>query len=82
MLTRSSRSESRKGNVGEDLPLEVEGECALCGTPLKLVLGKRVDEKRWVLAEKVKCSHCDLFLCAALKDGYGRYWGRRKIRND
>lgn len=60
----------------------VEGQCALCATSIKMILGEKVDRVRWVLAEKVYCAHCELDLYYALRDGYGRYWGRRKVWND
>lgn len=68
--------------MAEDVQQIVEGECALCGTPVQLVLGERVGSVRWLLAEEVWCPHCNLFLHAALKDQFGRYWGRRRVWND
>ncbi len=65
-----------------DPTLTVQGECAYCGIPVELHLGEKVDTVRWTLSERAWCAHCDFFLYYALRDTFGRFWGRRKVWND
>lgn len=60
----------------------VQGACVECNTDLKLPLGERVDQLRYYLTERIWCPHCEFWLTAAIRDGVGRYWGRRRIWHD
>lgn len=60
----------------------VQGACAYCGEPVELHLGEKVGSVRYALSGRAYCKHCDLFLYYALRDDYGRFWGRRKVWND
>jgi hypothetical protein len=61
----------------------VTGRCVACDSAdLELVLGESVDSIRWHLVEPVHCSHCNIWLVAAILDQSGRFWGRRQIWHD
>jgi len=61
---------------------ETTGFCSLCNKPIKLRVGTIVNTNRWRLIESMECYHCKAILTTALRDDYGRFWGRKRIFND